>query len=59
MKRSTIRRTIASLGIAGSMLMTMPPASAETQQQRDWCYGKGDPTPEMQIAGCTAFIAAK
>ena len=59
MKRSTIRRTIASLGIAGSMLMTMPPASAETPQRRDWCYGKGGATPEMQITGCIAFIATK
>jgi len=59
MKRSNIRRAIASPGIAGSMLVTVLPASAETLQQRDRCYGEGGATPEMQIARRTAFTAAK
>jgi tetratricopeptide (TPR) repeat protein len=29
---------------------------AQTQQQIDWCAGKGDPTPDLQISACTAVI---
>jgi tetratricopeptide (TPR) repeat protein len=53
-----IRCTIAGLSIVASRLLATLSASAETPQQRDWCYGKNDATPEMQIAGCTAFIAS-
>jgi hypothetical protein len=51
-----IRSTIAGFGIVASMLLATLPACAETPQQRDWCSCKGDATPEMQVAGCTAFI---
>ena len=41
MDRNAIRRTISGFAIAAAILLTVPPASAETPQQRDWCYGKG------------------
>src|SRR5258705_9981773 len=46
-----------ALGIVAAMLLTTVGASAETSQQRGWCYGKGGATPEMQISGCSAFLA--
>jgi len=38
--------------------MVMPPAMtfAQTQQERDWCSNKGNPTPDQQISSCTALI---
>ena len=58
MDKIALRRMIPGLGIVASMLLAVLPASAETPQQRDWCYGKGGATREMQIAGCTAFIVS-
>ena len=31
-------------------------AQAQTDQQLNWCNGKGGATPDMQIGGCTAAI---
>ena len=32
------------------------PAGISTPQQAKWCEGIGNPTPDMQIIGCTAAI---
>src|SRR6185503_13745069 len=38
-------------------LAALPSASqAQTQQQLDWCNGKGDATAEQKVVGCTALI---
>jgi tetratricopeptide (TPR) repeat protein len=37
-------------------VMPTPMAMAQTQQQLDWCVGKGNPTQDLQISGCTAVI---
>jgi hypothetical protein len=36
--------------------MGVPLAMAQTQQQIDWCNGRGRPTPDLKISGCTALI---
>ncbi|HEX9468091.1 MAG TPA: hypothetical protein VF957_00970 [Bradyrhizobium sp.] len=56
METIAVRGILAALGVAASMLLAVAPSSAETPQQHDWCYGKGGATPEMKMAGCTAFI---
>jgi hypothetical protein len=38
--------------------MPLSLATAQTQQQMDWCNGKSGATPDLQISGCTAFIQA-
>lgn len=34
----------------------VPTAAAETQQDLDWCNGKGEASAEQKVAGCTALI---
>ncbi len=42
--------------VALFMATSLPPAGAQTNQQTDWCFDKGDPSPDLQIGGCTAMI---
>src|SRR5258706_3838671 len=34
-------------------------ALAQTDQQIEWCAGKENPTPDLQIASCTASIQSR
>ena len=45
---------IAALAAAGATL----PAVAQTDQPTNWCLGKDGATPDQQVNGCTAVIAA-
>jgi tetratricopeptide (TPR) repeat protein len=47
------------LGVACVALVLVGPAAAETQQQIDWCNGKGSVGADLVISGCTAIIQTK
>lgn len=55
-----MRRTHYIFSIAVATVLAMAElASAQTQQQINWCEGNGNPTIDGQIAGCTAIIQSK
>jgi tetratricopeptide (TPR) repeat protein len=47
---------LAAANIAGASLIFCTSSSAQTQQQSDWCFGKDNATPDLQISGCSALI---
>ena len=36
-----------------------PPGHAQTEQERQWCSGRGTVSPDQQVSGCTAIIEAE
>src|ERR1700674_2006284 len=48
---------LAVLAVCGSVPLAGGPASAQTQQQKDWCF-KSDSTNDQTIIGCTAVIGS-
>lgn len=54
-----MRGVIQFVAAAALMQATMAwagPAAAPTRQQLEWCEGINDPSPDMQIVGCSAAI---
>jgi lipoprotein NlpI len=50
-------RIVAVGALVAAGLFFDGPASAQTQQQIDWCVNKGDTfSPDLRISGCTASI---
>src|SRR5579864_7047745 len=39
-----------------ALIAATVPAAAQTKEQIDWCNGKNEATPDLQIGGCTAII---
>jgi tetratricopeptide (TPR) repeat protein len=51
-RSSALLLIMTTLMLAGLSLS----AFAQTQEQIDWCQGKNNATPDLQIGGCTAVI---
>ena len=47
---------IGNIVLAAIVSIADMAAQAQTQQQLDWCNGKGGATPDLTIGGCTAVI---
>ena len=50
------RLALAIIAWTAVSLLQSPAVIGQTQQQIDWCDFKGNPTPDLRIAGCTAVI---
>ena len=53
--RGDMRSSAASMALILAMFCCAP-AIGQTQQQIDWCSGKGGASPDLIIGGCTAII---
>jgi hypothetical protein len=50
-------RALGTMAVPAALLLAPAfPASAQTDQQVDWCNGEDNATPELSISGCTAMI---
>ncbi len=49
-------RTLAAVAVSAATLAAAFSASAQTNQQVEWCNGEDNATPELSISGCTAMI---
>ena len=54
-----IRGDIISFAILSVTAVLSSSASAQTQQQLNWCNGKDGATPDLAIKGCTAVIRSR
>jgi tetratricopeptide (TPR) repeat protein len=46
----------ASMVVGAALIFGTSLSVAQTQQQSNWCAGKDNATPDLQISGCTALV---